>query len=121
MFDWLFEKRVKGTLFFKSTCKKYYENLYDKPYDYLDEVRGITLASENEIVGLRYRMFGLIPERYYEKCRMYPNANLAHIENAEEIYENGGEVEFRIEVECWEGAWKKLEKLPWVTGTAKAC
>lgn len=120
MFDWLFENRVKGTLYFKETCGKHLEHLYTEALNKLMEVRGITLRAEGVVVYWHYLATHLVPEELWKDCDLQLDMDLINVENAEEIYENGGEIPFRIEVDCWEGAWKELEKLPWVTGTEKA-
>ncbi len=120
MFDWLFENRVKGTLFFKVICGKKLEILYTEAFNRLAEVRRVTLRSENVKVYLHYLATSLVPNKYWKDCDLQLNTDVICGHYAEELWRNGGEVEFRIEVDCWEGAWKELEKLPWVTGTAKA-
>lgn len=120
MFNWLFEKRVKGTLYFKEICGKHLENLYAEALNNLTEVKRITLRAESVVVYLRYSATHLVPNELWEDCKLQLDMDLINAENAEEIYENGGEIPFKIEVDCWEGAWKKLEQLPWVTRTEKA-
>lgn len=120
MFNWLFEKRVKGTLFFEETCGKHYDGLYTDAYNKLDEVRKITLKSEGLRVYMHYLATKMFLTEYFDDCVVLPDESRLFGEGAYDFYENGGEITFRIEVDCWEGAWKELEKLPWVTGTAKA-
>jgi len=119
MFDWLFENRVKGTLYFKETCGKHFDGLYTDAYNKLDEVRRITLHAENVKVYLHYLATGMFPDEYFDDCVVSPDENRLFGEGAYDFYENGGEITFRIEVDCWEGAWKELEKLPWVTRAVK--
>lgn len=109
MFNWLFEERVKGTLFFETSWKE--RHLASWPR--LMEVMEIVSRHESVKEYIDFKLMKRTSMKLLSNVALQYNCNIFDWNEEKPFY-------WRIEVDCWEGAWKELEKLPWATGTAKA-
>lgn len=100
MFDWLFEKEVEGVIRINTTDY----------FDWIDKIVEIFHAiNKHDVLKNRiaYAVNGL------------GRSGLADQYMIKYDYVDGYDEQV-MTIRCWEGAWKELEKLPWVTIIAKA-
>ena len=110
----LFEERVKGALYFKVKRLPYGCVDHSTIYARQREVLKIILASDGRIKEyFVLQVLCMMKKIDYDKCVVVHDYNLHGSNDSED------EVTVHFEVDCWESAWTKLTKLPWVTGTGK--
>lgn len=108
MFDWLFEKKVHGTLYFETG----WEDKYVTSWEIFMNVFEVISKHESIKERIEFKLWKHISKDMWENVTMRQETSIFGDET-KPFY-------WRIEVDCWESAWKELEQLPWVTGTAKA-
>lgn len=105
----LIEHRIHGKLYFNT---KYFllESTYQIPFERECKVRSIVLRNDNVLSYLRFKITDTVPRhRFYD-------VELKQVTDMSEV-KSGDSILWAINVSCWESAWEKLKKLPWVKYT----
>lgn len=107
MFDWLFERKVRGYVFFTTPA----ENPNGEMFEHQQEMLEIIMSSESPIEGLIFRATRMVSMRYLKDALTIVRLSDLVPEDLED------DCQWGAEVNCWEGAWNKIKNLPWVEGS----
>lgn len=105
----LTEHRVRGKLYFNTKYSSL-ESTHQIPFEREFKVRSIVLRNDNMLSYLRFKITDMIPRHRFYEVELKKVTDIGGVKSGDNIL-------WAIDVSCWESAWEKLKKLPWVECT----
>ena len=105
----LTEHRVRGKLYFNTKYSSL-ESTYQIPFEREFKVRSIVLRNDNMFSYLRFKVMDTIPRHRFHDVELKNVTDMVGVKSGDSIL-------WTINVSCWESAWEKLKKLPWIKYT----